>query len=113
MGKARQVVSMEGDDESRATKRSSSNQQMGKAIHFATLMDSRHLKNSELEQMFEKYKGHASDIVKDFSGSHAVFTERRIASIRNGDRKSFLDVLARQASDAVPSYTQVKTLRRC
>ena len=51
--------------------------------------------------------------MKDYSGSHAVFTERRIASITNGGRKSFLDVLARQASDAVPSYTQVKTLRRC
>ena len=57
--------------------------------------------------------------MKDYSGSHAVFTKHRIVSITNGGRKSFLDVLASlpgcagQASDAVPSYTQVKTLRRC
>ena len=54
MSKARKVVSMEGDDESRATKRSSSIQHVGKAVRFATLMDSRHLKHSEFQRMFKK-----------------------------------------------------------
>ena len=42
-------------------------------------MDLRHLKNSELEPQFHKYKGRVvlrGDIVKDDSGSYAVFTEQ-------------------------------------
>ena len=45
-------------------------------VHFATLMNVCHLKNSELEQRFQKYKGRVvlrGDIVKDDSGSYAVF----------------------------------------
>ena len=48
-------------------------------MHFASLMDLCHLKNSELEPQFQKYKGRVvlrSDIVKDDSGSYAVFTEQ-------------------------------------
>ena len=51
--------------------------QRGKHSSFATLMDYRHLKNSELEKKFQKYNGRVvipGDVVKDDSGSYAVFT---------------------------------------
>ena len=47
-------------------------------VHFASLMDICHLENSELEPKFQKYKGRIvprGDMVKDDSGSYAVFTE--------------------------------------
>ena len=50
----------------------------GAAVHFAPLMDICHLKNAELEAKHQKYKGRVvlrGDIVKDDSGSYAVFTE--------------------------------------
>ena len=51
-----------------------------KTVHFSTLMDLRHLKNSELDTEFQKYKGRVvlrGDVVKDGSGSYAVSTEHR------------------------------------
>ena len=51
----------------------------GKTVHFASLMDISHLKNSELEPQLQKYKGRVvlrGDTVKDGSGSHAEFTEQ-------------------------------------
>ena len=51
----------------------------GAAVHFASLMDICHLKNAELEAKHQKYKGRVvlrGDIVKDDSGSYAVFTEQ-------------------------------------
>ena len=51
----------------------------GRKVHFASLMDLCHLKNSELEPKNQKYKGRVvlrGDIVKDDSGSYAVFTEQ-------------------------------------
>ena len=47
-------------------------------VHFATLVDTCHLKNAELEPQFQKYKGRVvfrGDIVMDVSGATAVFTE--------------------------------------
>ena len=47
-------------------------------VHFGSLMDSCHLKNSELEPQFQKDTGRVvlrGDIVKDDSGACAVFTE--------------------------------------
>ena len=49
-------------------------------VHFATLIDICHLKNSELEKKHQKYKGrvvHRGDVVKDDSGSYAVLPEQR------------------------------------
>ena len=49
----------------------------GKTVHFASLMDLCHLKNSELETQFQKHKGRVvlrADIVKEDSGSYAMFT---------------------------------------
>ena len=55
-------------------------------VHFASLMDICHLKNAELETKHQKYKGRVvlrGDIVKDDSGSYAVFTEQGFFSISN------------------------------
>ena len=51
----------------------------GATVHFASLMDICHLKNADLEAKHQKYKGRVvlrGDIVKDDSGSYAVFTEQ-------------------------------------
>ena len=51
----------------------------GRTVHFASLLDTCHLKNSELEPQFQKCKGRIvlrGDIVKDDSGSYAEFTEQ-------------------------------------
>ena len=51
----------------------------GATVHFASLMDICHLKNAELEAKHQKYKGRVvlrGEIVKDDSGSYAVFTEQ-------------------------------------
>ena len=48
----------------------------GKTVHFASLMDICHLKNSELEPKIQKDKGRVTlrgDIVKDDSVSYAVY----------------------------------------
>ena len=48
-------------------------------VHFASLMDNCHVKNSELEKKNQKYNGRVvllGDIVKDDSRSFAVFTEQ-------------------------------------
>ena len=51
----------------------------GAKVHFASLMDTCHLKTAELETKHQKYKGRVvlrGDIVNDDSGSYAVFTEQ-------------------------------------
>ena len=51
----------------------------GIKVHFASLMDICHLKNTELEAKHQKYKARVvlrGDIVKDDSGSYTVFTEQ-------------------------------------
>ena len=48
-------------------------------VQFASFMDLCHLKNSELQPQYQKYKGRVVlrvDTVKDDSGSYAVFTEQ-------------------------------------
>ena len=51
----------------------------GVTVQFTSLMDVFHLKNAELEAKHQKYKGRVvirHDLVKDDSGSYAVFTEQ-------------------------------------
>ena len=88
----------------------------GRTVHFASLMDICHLKNAELEEKHQKYKGRVvlrGDIVKDDSGSYAVFTEQGSSASRMTAAK-VVDVIARrpgcagQAADAVSACTQVK-----
>ena len=88
----------------------------GAKVHFASLMDICHLKNAELETKHQKYKGRVvlrGDIVKDDSGSYAVFTEQGSSASQMTAAK-VLDIISRlpgcagQAADAVSAYTQVK-----
>ena len=54
-----------------------------RTVHFAALMDFCHHKNAELEPKFQKYKRRVvllGDIVKDDSGSYAVFTEQGLSA---------------------------------
>ena len=92
----------------------------GAAVHFASLMDICHLKNAELEAKHQKYKGRVvlrGDIVKDNSGSYAVFTEQGSSASQMTAAK-IMDIISRlpgcdgQAADAVSAYTQVK-MERC
>ena len=77
-------------------------------------MDICHLKNAELEAKHQKYKGRVvlrGDIVKDNSGSYAVFTEQGSSALQMTAAK-VMDVISRlpgcdgQAADAVSAYTQ-------
>ena len=88
----------------------------GRKVHFASLMDLCHLKNSELEHQYQKYKGRVvlrGDIVKDDSGSYAVFIEQgssasQITAVKVMDIISRLPGCPGQTADAVSAYTQVK-----
>ena len=77
-------------------------------------MDICHLKNSELEPQFRKYKGRVvlqGDIVNDDSGSYAVLTEQGSSASQMTAAK-VMDIISRlpdcdgQAADAVSAYTQ-------
>ena len=62
-------------------------------VHFASLMDICHLKNAELEAKHQKYKGRVvlrGDIVKDDSGSYAVFTEQGSPASQMTQQKSWI-----------------------
>ena len=88
----------------------------GAKVHFASLMDICHLKNAELEAKHQKYKGRVvlrGAIVKDDSGSYAVFTEQGSSASQMTAAK-IMDIISRlpgcdgRAADAVSAYTQVK-----
>ena len=88
----------------------------GAKVHFASLMDICYLKNAELEAKHQKYKGRVvlrRDIVKDGSGSYAVFTEQG-SSASQMTAAQIMDIISRlpgcngQAADAVSAQTQVK-----
>ena len=81
----------------------------GATVHFASLMDICNLKNAELEVKHQKYKGRVvlrGDVVKDNSGSYAVFTEQG-SSASQMTAANFMDIISRllgcdgQAADAV------------
>ena len=83
---------------------------------FASFMDICHLKNAELLPKHQKYKGRVvlqGDIMKDDSGSYAVFTEQgssasQMTAANVKDIISSLPGCDGQAGDAVSAYTQVK-----
>ena len=69
----------------------------GAQIHFASLMDICQLKNAELEAKHQKYKGRVvlrGDIVKDDSGSYAVFTEQGSSASQMTAAKN-MDIISR------------------
>ena len=84
----------------------------GATVHFASLMDICPLKNAELEAKHQKYKGRVvlrGDIVKDNSGSYAVFTEQGSSASQMTAAK-IMDIISRlpgcdgQAADAVSAF---------
>ena len=85
-------------------------------VHFASLMDICHLNNAELETEHQKYKGRVvlrRDMVKDASGSYAVFTEQgssasQMTAAKVMDITPRLPGCAGQAADAVSAKTHVK-----
>ena len=88
----------------------------GAKVHFASLMDICHLKNAELEAKDQKYKDRVvlrDDIVKDDSGSYAVFSEEGSSASQMTAAK-VMDTISRlpgcdgQAADAVSVHIQVK-----
>ena len=89
----------------------------GAKVHFSSLMDICHSKNAELEAKHQKYKGRVvlrGDIVKDDSGSYAVFTQQGSSASQMTAAK-VMDIFIQtarlcdgQAADAVSSFTQVK-----
>ena len=88
----------------------------GAKVHVASLMDICHLKKAELEAKHQKYRGRVvlrGGIVKDDSGSYAVFTEQGSSALQMTaaivmDIISRLSGCAGQAADAVSAYTQLK-----
>ena len=88
----------------------------GRKVHFASLMVLCHIMNSELEPQYQKYKSRVvlrGDIVKDDSGSYAIFTEQGSSASQMTAAK-VMDIISRtpgcsgQAADAVSAETQVK-----
>ena len=89
----------------------------GKTVHFGSLMDLCHEKNSELHlpESQKVYKGRVvfrGDQVKDENGFYAVFTEQS-ASASHMAAAKYLDAIGRfpgnvtEDSDAVKAYRQV------
>ena len=74
-------------------------------------MDLCHLENSKLKSQYQKY--FRGDIVKDDSGSYAVFTEQG-SSVSQMTAAKVMVVFSRlpgcsgQAANVVSAYTQVK-----
>ena len=83
--------------------------------HFASVMDICHLKNAELETKHQKYKARIvlrGDIVKDDSGSYALFIEQgssasQMTAAKVMDFISRLPGCSGQATDAVSAFTHV------
>ena len=92
----------------------------GAKVRFASLMDICHWKNAELESKHQKHKGRVvlrGDIVKDDSGSYAVFSEQGSSASQMTAAK-VMDIISRlpgcagQAADAVSAFSQVK-MEKC
>ena len=88
----------------------------GAKVHFASLMDICHLKNAKLEAKHQKYKGRVvlrGDIVKDDTGSYAVFTKQGSSASQMTAAK-VMDIISRlpgcdgQAADAVSAFPSKK-----
>ena len=108
--------SMAADENQKQERSDQEARYKGRKVHFASLMDLSHLRNSEFEQQFQKYKGRVvlrGEIVKDDSGSYAVFSEQGSSASQMTAAK-VMDIISRlpgcsgQAADAVSACTQVK-----
>ena len=86
----------------------------GAKVHFASLMDISHFKNADLETKHQKYEGRfvlRGDIVKDGSGSYAVFTEQGSSASQMTAATKVMDIISRlpgcdgQAADVISACT--------
>ena len=116
MGKTGENPGMAADESQKQERSDRSSKDQGRKAHCASLIDLCHLKNSELEPQFQKYKGRIvlwSDIVKEDWGSYAVFTEQGSSASQMTAAK-VMYIISRlpgcdgQAADAISAYTQVK-----
>ena len=57
MRKTRENIGMTADESQRQNEVMAEARNEGRKVHFASLLDLCHLKNSELEPQFQKYKG--------------------------------------------------------
>ena len=74
-------------------------------------MDLCHLKNSELQKKFQKYKGRVvqgGDIVKEDSENHAVISEQGASASHMTAAKISDAGCSGQASGVVSAHTQIK-----
>ena len=121
VGEAREIASSaddRGKEQKRSHRRSTKNSMS--TVHFAALMDLCHLKDAELEPTFQNYQGQVvlrGDIVKDDSGSYAVFTEQGSSASQMTAAKVMaviarLSDCARQAADAVSASHPSQNGRR-
>ncbi|MDP7647929.1 MAG: hypothetical protein QGH82_07675, partial [Candidatus Woesearchaeota archaeon] len=87
----------------------------GIVVHFGELMALCHLKNAELAEFLQRYKGRIvfrGDGVKDAEGFYAVFTEQG-ASASHMSATKFVDAVSHfpgntgEDSDAIGAYTQI------
>ena len=85
-------------------------------VHFVSLIDICHLKNAKLETKHQKYRDRVvlrDDIVKDDSGSYAVFTEQG-SSVSQMTATKIVDLIAKlpdcegPASDAMSAFSHVQ-----
>ena len=86
----------------------------GAKVHFASLMDICHLKNAELETKHQKFKGRVvlrGDIVKDDSGSYAVFTEQGSSASQMTAAK-VMDIISRLPGAMDKQLTQYLLILR-
>ena len=88
----------------------------GAKVHFASLLDTCHLKNAELKAKHPKCQGQVvlrGDILKDDSGSFAVFTDQGSSASQMIAAK-IMENISRvpgcdgQTADTISGYTQVK-----
>ena len=86
----------------------------GAKVHFASLLDICHLKNAELETKHQKYKGRVvlrGDVVKDDSGSYAVFTEQGSSASQMTAAK-IMDIISRLPGAQVKQLMQYLLIRK-
>ena len=114
MGKIGENFGVEPDKSQKQKKVIDEARTSGEKVHLASLVDICHLKNAELEAKHQKYKGRVvlrGDVVKDDSGSYAVFTEQGSSASQMTAAK-IMDIISRlpscdgQAADAVSAYTK-------
>ena len=94
MGKLGKDTGMTADESH--TQKRSDRWNEGRKVHFASLMDLCHLKNSQLGPKFQKYKDRVElrgDIVKDDSGSYAVLQQGSPVSEKTAAK--VMDVISR------------------